>query len=354
MRIPIGLLALILLWLAMPGTAAAATQPACTVSHATAATIEAVRGDYRAWRGRCVTLRGLAIGNRLFADRHALLEASEIFGETIRHSIVLYDGRNIRPGRKPALAEVTGTIGSCAEANADIAALQAQSPGEIIMLGGYCHTSMETFVAPTAIRIVSRAPVPRLTEAEVPETARLLVDAPRDAPNRARLVEAARALAVAMREGDEAAYGRLTNPDIQDGLSELAGRKREPWLRRDLREAHAAFVAQAALRRRLAALPAPEAWQERVLVDRADLTAWRTDHDEIASYVTCWCRTADCRGRWPVIVRDADNGPGRPYLCARSNDYVVGHGKTVAQARIVEQPEGFAEPAWPAPAAPPG
>jgi len=55
-----------------------------------------------------------------------------------------------------------------------------------------------------------------------------------------------------------------------------------------------------------------------------------------------------------VIVRDADNGPGRPYLCARSNDYVVGHGKTVAQARIVEQPEGFAESAWPAPAAPPG
>jgi hypothetical protein len=314
-----------------------------------------VRGDYEAWRGRCVSLRGLAIGNRLFADRRALLEASEVFGENIRHSIPLHNGRHMRPGRKPAWTEITGTVGSCADANAAIAADQAQSPpGTLVMIGGFCHTSLETYVAPTTIRIVSHAPIPRLTEAEVPEAERLLVDAPRNEPNRDRLVGAARALAVAMRDGDEATYTRLTNPDIQYGLGELAGKKPEPWLRRDLREAHTAFVTLAPLRQRLAAMPAPDARQERVFVEPGDLKAWKTDHYEIASYITCWCRTANCHGRWPVILRDADNNPSRPYLCARSSDYLVGHGKTVEQAQIVEQSEGFAEPAWPAPAAPTG
>jgi hypothetical protein len=69
--------------------------------------------------------------------------------------------------------------------------------------------------------------------------------------------------------------------------------------------------------------------------------------DEISHYLVCWCRTADCEGRWPVLSRDADNNPARPYLCAETNDYVIFRGPNTIQARITEQSEGFAEPAWP-------
>jgi hypothetical protein len=120
------------------------------------ATIAAVRGKYEAWRGRCVRLRGIAKRGRLYADRKAMREPRELWGEDVRRSIVLYSLPPGLPERTAYPAEVVGTIGSCADQHAVIAAEQTNSPNDIIMVGGYCHTSMEVYIQPSSVRRLPR------------------------------------------------------------------------------------------------------------------------------------------------------------------------------------------------------
>jgi len=162
MRILTHALAVFLCCIVLPGAAwAAGSRAACNRDRAKATTIEVVRAEYSAWSGRCVSLRGIAVGARLFADRMATLEPKSAFGEEVRRSIVLYkSGRHLQD-RKVRMVEVTGTIGSCADQNAAVGVMQAENPNDIIMVSGYCHTSLETYIQPVSIRILSRAPMQR-------------------------------------------------------------------------------------------------------------------------------------------------------------------------------------------------
>ena len=63
-----------------------------------------------------------------------------------------------------------------------------------------------------------------------------------------------------------------------------------------------------------------------------------------ADYFACGCRTADCTGRWPVTPLDADRDPARPYLCLRSQDYLLGKVRHVVQIDLDSPALGFEEP----------
>lgn len=90
MRILTHALAAFLCWIVLSGTAwATGREAACNYHRANATTIEVVRAQYSAWSGRCVSLRGIAVGTRLFADRMATLEPKNASGREVRRSIVL-------------------------------------------------------------------------------------------------------------------------------------------------------------------------------------------------------------------------------------------------------------------------
>jgi hypothetical protein len=337
----------LLLLLFHPGAADA--EQHCRAAYAKPATIESVQADFRAYVGHCVRLRGLAVRDRLYASREATLEPDSPLDEKAAHSIVIYptdvEGRPARA----AWVEIVGTLASCADAHAAVQAMMAAHPDSIMMVTGYCHTSEANYIRPVSIRVVDDVPVPRLTEAEAPPEKRPLVEAPLSASGRAAHVAAARALVTAIAQGDEATYRRLTQPDVQDDLDRLNGGPAPSSLRGDLRSAHRAFVRERKRRPSFLEVAPPQERQQRVFVDRQDLGS----DDDFGEYLTCWCRTGNCGGRWPVSRFDADNRPERPYLCVRTNGFVLGlSGKTVIQGQTDLQSAGFAEPDWKDPSAP--
>ncbi|WP_165356366.1 hypothetical protein [Sphingosinicella sp. BN140058] len=345
MRIVARALGFLMCWLLLPASASAAGgEDTCSRSRAAEVTIEAVRARHDAWSGRCVRLRGIVIGRRLFADRLATLEPKSGDDETVRRSIVLYPGGRYNGERQPALVEITGTIGSCADHHAAVAANQAEHPDEILMVSGYCHTSLESYIRPVVAQVLSRAPIARLVEAEVPLERRELVEAPPGLAGRAEHLSAAREMVAAIATGDELVFRRLDRPDLQHALEGLGSEAAPDWVQREIREVHTDFAGMAALRRDFAAVQARTEGSERVLVNRAELETGMPARQ--LSLVTCWCKTANCAGLWPIAETDADNRPDRPYLCARTNGYLLGPNAGEAiQVRVGCTEGGLAEPA---------
>lgn len=344
--------ALLLGWLGWCSPVAAAEEGGkCTRALAEPATIAAINADYESWRGRCVSLSGIVFDNHLFADRLATLESGVGYREDLQGSLFLYGQERVSIPRRSARIRITGIVGSCKDAHAAVAAMQAEEPQSIIMVSGYCHTSLENFLQPVALRRLSLAPVPRLTEAEVPADRRPLVEASAGLPRYADHVAAAQALAAAMAAGDVRAYMALTDAEI--GSYGDSNEKDAPaWLRRHVREAKARFGDQRALRRRFAALAPFATRQGKVFVER-DLSQDAQQRVAILSgfadsgFITCWCEEENCDGRWPVAVFDADNAPERPYLCVRTGDYKLykmGGGDIAIQAEAPMPANGFAEP----------
>lgn len=226
--------------------------------------------------------------------------------------------------------------------------MQEEQPDQIVMVSGYCHTSLATYVRPTTIRRLSSAPIARLTETEVWVDRRRLGEASSDLPGVADRAAKARALAVVMATGDSAGYIRLTRPEVQDALDGESAEKPVPdWVRRELKAVQSEFARSTRLRRSFAAMDPLGPARERIFVDRADLAAARTNGDAVSKFLTCWCRTKDCTGRWPAAAFDADNDPARPYLCAETGNYTLFRKGEVIQATVASRRDGFAEPDWP-------
>jgi hypothetical protein len=321
---------------------ASSSGAACYNQIASPATIEAVQGRFDSWRGRCVRLRGLFVAGILYVDRQATVEPVQVWREGATRSIVVFPNGRSKPNGA-AWVEIAGRLGSCADANDSVRQWNYDHPRDgIMMVSGYCHTSLANYIDPASIRRLGGEPVLRLTEAEVPAERRQLVDAPLSLAGRGDHRAAARALAAAIASEDEAAFLRQAHPETRIELDKLHGARPPRWLREDLATAHAEYLA--AIRtsplRRLGSL---EGRQERILVGPEALV----DPGDEPRYLICWCREPDCTGRWPVARLDADNDPNRPYVCVSTSTYVL-FREGIAVAATAELPSGgFAEPAWP-------
>lgn len=341
-------LSLLLLGLASVPHSAAARPAAqrCTAANATATTIEAIRVNDHAWLGRCVRISGIHFQARLYADRKALIEPWSLYGEKTRHSLVLYRGALSRRRGKPAMVEVIGKVGSCAAQNDALSSYEAEHPGEIVMIGGYCHTSLETYVEPDTIAALSGMPIPRLTESEVPVADRPLVEPPAALTVNPAHLAAATALAAALAGNDEATFRRLTQPDLADWPTDKGNAPPPDWVRNEIRESHAAYAKAASLRRTFAAMMPLDERQRRLFVRREDLPTASATSAAIDSIIQCWCTTRDCNGRWPVSEIDIGGDDERPYRCIETRDYVLGlEHRTVATANVITGTGGFTEPA---------
>ena len=340
-------LALLLVCLAVARTPVSAKQAnawgqLCTLASATQTTVKAITVDYRRWTGRCVRLRGILAGRHLLDSRKAVLEPGSASGGDAKHSLLLYSPtrRDVAPLPKgrPITIEVVGKVGSCADANAAVAQMSRDS-GDIVMVAGYCHTSLETYVTPDVVRVLSRAPIPRLSEAEVPAERRRLVEANPTPGDYETHVAAARAFVAAIEAHDEVTYRRLRHPEVQDEITELDGTPVPDWLRENIRDAHRDFTRQAVPRFALMA----GAREERVFIERAEPDD--TGSNPPDAYIICWCTGPNCTGRWTVVPSDADNDPARPYFCTTTGLYVLGPRRGTAIAvEAARRTDGFAEP----------
>jgi hypothetical protein len=147
-------LALLLLAGTAPGEAEKAV---CTAENAHATAIDTVQNNADAWMDVCVSIEGILSGNLLLADRQALLEEDAAYGEDAKRSIAIYpNASNARFDGPPARVVVVGTIGSCARHHEIVAARQAAEPNMIMMVSGYCHTSLRNYVMPVSMRIVAK------------------------------------------------------------------------------------------------------------------------------------------------------------------------------------------------------
>lgn len=307
--------------------APARSEQRCTTANATATSIEAIQADYSIWAGRCVRVRGLGIDSHLYVDRQALTDDDTPLGEDARRSIIMLPDRQAPRLRRnrPMMVDVIGRIGSCRAAHDVVAEMSADQPDRIIMISGYCHTSLATYIAPSAIRPIDTTRPVRLTEAKVPAERRGIIEAPVHSNKLPAMRSAAHALFAALATRDEAAFLHLSEPD---GIA--------PRQQKDARRKFSRLIAP---RSAFAKIP-PAHHPERIFVERLD--AAEADPSQA---IVCRCRTSDCAGKWPVVMRDADNLPDRPYVCVHANDYLLGPGRdTVIQVTAEQALDGFAEP----------
>lgn len=325
--------------LVLPDSAAAAVK-SCAGAEISDATIEQVQANLARYAGRCVRMRGILADGRLYADRQATLETRDKTADDRRPKrsiVVLRDGQF-----PPALVELVGRLSDCGWAHDAVASYQAAHPDEIVMVSGFCHTSIEAYFDKPMVRILSTAPILRLLEAEVPLAKRLLVETPAVLPGRGKAIDAAKALLVAISTRDEAAFRRLHNPLAQDILDTdgPSGRTNE-WVA----EAHTDFLRSGTLRPVAAAILAHPERQTRVFIEADDAADFRDNGGTPYRLTTCWCTVDNCSGRWPIALYQADNIPARPYFCAMVGSYLLGPRKpTVPYVELPEEKAGFAEP----------
>jgi hypothetical protein len=269
----------------------------------------------------------LGIDSHLYADRQTLTDDNPLFGEGARRSIIMLPDRKAPrlPRNRPMMVDVIGRVGSCQAAHDIVAEMSANHPDQIIMVSGYCHTSLATYITPSAMRLIDRIRLVRLTEAEVPADRRGIVEAPAHWAKLPAIQSAAHTLFAALAAHDEAAFLRLTEPD---GIAPQQGK--------DARRNFARLIAPGSAFANVPVANHPE----RIFVDRLDAA-----ENDPSQAIVCRCRTSDCVGRWPVLIRDADNLPDRPYVCVQANDYLLGPGLgAVTQVTAEQALDGFAEP----------
>jgi hypothetical protein len=337
MRLLLLLASAFLLHPASAGAAASSVKAGdgCTAAEAVDGRIDRIQAGLDIWLERCVRLRGIAAGGRLYASRAALAEAVRPNDDVPTGSIALYPVAGVAPPRKAAWVELVGRVGSCAMAHDMVERLSAGQPGQILMVTGYCHTSIEAYVEPISIRPVTKGEVDRLTEAELPESKRLLVAAETRGEAIA-YVAAAKALVAAIAAGDETSFRRLVSPDSQNELDQLHGNPVPDWLREDLAAAHKAFLAA-------------RSGNGFAGLGDAKLFLLRDEMSEAkpSEHFVCFCRTERCAGKWPVAPFDADLDPARPYACVLAHDHPLARGGQPAVAVQIDWPGfGLQEPKW--------
>ncbi|HEX7693846.1 MAG TPA: hypothetical protein VF409_05110 [Sphingomonas sp.] len=320
---------------------AAATGKSCAGERIGDTKIEDVQANLQRYLGKCVRLRGILADGRLYTDRQATLETNDRTDDDRRpkRSIVVLRGGKDRP----LLVEITGRVADCGLANDAMARYQADHPEEIVMVSGFCHTSMETYFDKPIVRVLSKQPIPRLVAAEVPPSKWLLIEAPASLPNRDEAVNTARRFLVAIATRDETVFRKLHNPIAQDIL-DTEGSGVKGGMREWLTEAHADFVTSVAFRTAAMTILARPKPQIRSFVEPSDVADVQKGGTGAWRVTTCWCTREDCSGRWPIAPSQADNAPGRPYLCILTSEYALYPKGPVPYAELPQNTTGFAEP----------
>lgn len=236
----------------------------------------------------------------------------------LRHRIGL-DSQELRVhpllGRQARRVEVIGRVDSCERRAERIVAA-----GGIPFLGGYCHYDGGPTLVATPYWIVSGQHERLVGEAQRRRVGDL-VEPPIDWEWRDELEAVARDFADAVRAADRRRLASLLSYGQSLEEERIVSILREPAYR-ELREGRPGEL--------------------RLFTQAVGGRFRPGDSGHVFAHL-CYCRTADCSGRWPIASRDADAGPDRPYVCVS----VSGRITPPAALSLYAEPGGgwLAEPA---------
>jgi hypothetical protein len=287
------------------------SEPACRPAETIRATVREIGRDPGRFVERCVRVSGLLYHGILHDDRASLYLArrNSWDGGPLRSSPIHHlrvDGPLLRTldNEMPVPASVTGRIDTCAQRHRrhERWMLMHSGPDDIVIAPSHCYGRDGQLILVSDLS-VRRGRVERV----IGEPARVrignLMPMPDDFPSRARYELLTAQFLAALRAGDRERAGMIhgIRPGSRDSRSE-ATRNLLAYLFADPNSPFADFRRSP---------PSQIAW----FVPRLD------DAERFAgghhAAIACFCRTRDCRDRWPISSIDIRHQPGRPYACTR-------------------------------------
>lgn len=276
---------LCLLFVAMLGSADAqqfARSAVCVPENSKATTIATVVSDPEAWMGKCVSVDGLYLNERVYADLDGIygLNANFIGG--------FIDG--MQPLAGAWRGSFIGRVSDCAVWEEVLLNGQLRGPG--INLHGRTLGCLAPEGPMLMFMTASGLEPSGLRRRVVGAKGGNLLPAPAEWPHRHELDARAEAFAQAMASADASTLGALLDNGYRAELL--------------LSDAKTAFAGM----------------KQSGARDRVLLMQRTTEPDRMAGEA-CWCLTRDCSKLWPIDARDADNQPGRPYACLRMEGLLI-------------------------------
>ncbi len=266
----------------------------------------------------CVAVEGLWSFRLLHRDMAARYAPSGPRSEPSSTRFGIYQPPEAHQPEAPVPARLTGKVGDCDDIGSDI------------WMGGFCH------YGPGRILILGRSEIlgstpERWAGADARARVGELIEPTADWPYRAYVEGVAAEWLALVKAGDAEAY---------------AARFHSGWIRLDLAAElenpdsvfHALFVLQPS-----SFVGLRDAVNPRLRIWRA---AVRQEEPGQIAAVACYALGDWTDDRWPVSSRDAENMPGRPYVCLGINRELREEGGFYEYVDDAPFPIELAEPTW--------
>jgi hypothetical protein len=306
----------------------------CTARNAERATVHQIATHQQAYNGRCVSVDGVMNGLSLFESVDGVyLQPRDSLDPSSSGFRLGLDNMRRRFSNDFRHVTVIGRVQDCEEIRAMVDASRPE--GEIGWVSGYCHSYNGAYLWVKQLRHRAGKPFRRQMGSYERADYGNVKPAPADWPHTAFVTTLTSRFLAALRakNREELADLHFRNAGLEWEEDEQA------TLRLLLAERRSPF---ASIR------DSTGAPQQVILVERSRLPDYEGgeyyDKDDYSALV-CFCREADCTGRWPIASFDADNLHTRPYACTRIDRWLIGSGKGVVPKFSTERAEfGLAEP----------
>lgn len=288
---------------ALLAMASPAEAPACTLETAVPASVREMARDPDRWLDRCVRLEGYVSANRFFADVAGIYAYSATDNEDRLNDGWL--GLYLEERWVPALRRGTvwGVLQDC-QRNYE-RAQAAAGPDTIVMMLGYCHYQGGLNLQSGGFRASGPTALYRQTDEAARRLFGDLIQATPDRGPPPEMVALGDRFIAALRGGDAALLRQLVVPWSE---SFEAGSEEEREFESFVRgEAGSPLAELRAVRE----APPQAHFREKVSLANQE-------HGDPDQWHVCYCRTADCAGRWPISAVDAVADAERPYVCLRA------------------------------------
>lgn len=301
----------------------------CSASNAVEATVRQIASNPMEYIARCVNVLGVMRGVDLFEDVDGVyLEPADTLDPSSDGAQIGLDNLGKRYSEDYQHVAIIGRVQDCEEARA--CAQASAGPDSIVMVAGYCHMANGAYIWIEELRRRKGRPFERQMGSVARPGYGDLIPAPPDWIHRAKIASLANEfLEVVQAEDAErllALHYRNVGLDWEDEEAEL--------VRFILKDRSSPFRE---FRNRL------ERPQTEIFVRRESLDLEGERGSSNYQATVCFCREADCSGRWPIATFDADNLRTRPYVCTTIDPYFIGR-TTVPHFTTALGKVGLAEP----------
>lgn len=282
-------------------------EPPCRRSETIRATVAQIGRDPGRFVERCVRVSGLLYQHILHDDRDSLYlarrnswDGGPMRSPTIHHLRV--DGPFVHrlDDETPVPATVVGRIDTCEQRRRRPLRLGPSAPGEIIVSSFHCYAANGQLIVASDAR-VGHGQVERMTGESMRPRFGNLSPMPVHWPGRARIEGLVQQFGAALQSGDRELAGSLHGIRVGSRAAHSEqGRRLFAHLFDDPDSPWAPFRS------------APSSQVAFFVPELEDGERYPPGN---RAAIACFCRTRDCRDRWPLSAIDIRYQPGRPYAC---------------------------------------